>query len=451
MCLLAGSASAQIIIGADVSGRTEGGGSANVDKHDSSKLSVRTSSGGNKSWIKFHLGPIDGRAMGTATLTVSLHEPKTGAQSFQVSYVNDDCLDNINWAERQITWNNAPGNNTADLGLLDPTKTTLLATVNFTDGVIGQSFVIDVLPAIQSDTDGIVQLVLHNSPNLINLSTHDHAIEAQRPVLHLTEMHIGANDPVPDHAASVETSLPTLSWTNPDPNDGASPITCDVYFGADPNRPRMDKVTLPAGASTVNLTAGNFPHFVPLVNNRTYYWVVDAHDPSLAPAETLLPGLMWWFYTDNNNPPVVAAGPDQVVWLGMSGTPGQEVIHLNGTASDDGLPKPPGQYTLHWTQVATGAPTVTITPDNAQAATVTVTARGTYEFTLTADDSARQTEDTVRIIVGDDACDASHVSTGGAYNPADQNGDCIVNLADFAVLFAANWLDCTDTLANCGN
>lgn len=124
---------------------------------------------------------------------------------------------------------------------------------------------------------------------------------------------------------------------------------------------------------------------------------------------------------------------------------------MNGVASDDGLPKPPAQYAVQWTQVATGAPTVTITPGNAQAATVTVTARGAYEFTLTADDSARQTEDGVRIIVGNDACDASHMSTGAPYNAADQNTDCIVDLADLATLIAANWLDCTDTLTNCGN
>ena len=104
--------------------------------------------------------------------------------------------------------------------------------------------------------------------------------------------------------------------------------------------------------------------------------------------------------------------------------------------------------TLLWTQVA--GDTVAITPDNQAAATVTIMARGTYEFMLTADDSVKQTADTVRIVVGANACDASHLSTGAAYPVADANQDCIVDLEDFATLIAANWLSCTDTLTHCG-
>jgi len=133
----------------------------------------------------------------------------------------------------------------------------------------------------------------------------------------------------------------------------------------------------------------------------------------------------------------------------MSGTPGQEIIHLNGSVIDDGLPKPPGKLTVQWTQVENGAPQVTISPDNVAQTTVTVTARGVYEFMLTADDGGRASEDTFRVTVGNHACDASHMSTGAPYNAADQNNDCIVDLADFAVIIAANWLDCTDTLTNC--
>ena len=82
---------------------------------------------------------------------------------------------------------------------------------------------------------------------------------------------------------------------------------------------------------------------------------------------------------------------------------------------------------------------------------MTITARGTYEFMLTADDSVKQTSDTVRIVVGATACDASHLSTNAAYHVADVNQDCIVDLDDFATLIAANWLHCTDTLTGCGH
>lgn len=185
-CILVSSVFADIIITADESCRTEGSVRADDNRHDSNKLSVRASSNGNKSWIKFDLGGLDVGSLATATLTVALHEPKSGDQYFDVSYVNDDYLDNIGWDERSITWNNAPGNDIADLGLLDPTKTTLLTTVPFTDGLGGDSFDIDVLAALQGDTDGIVQIVLHNSSNYINLSTHDHETEAQRPFIDAT-------------------------------------------------------------------------------------------------------------------------------------------------------------------------------------------------------------------------------------------------------------------------
>ena len=76
--------------------------------------------------------------------------------------------------------------------------------------------------------------------------------------------------------------------------------------------------------------------------------------------------------------------------------------------------------------------------------------RGDYTFTLTADDGELQTTDTVRISVGDDACDASHISTGDPYSPADGNQDCIVTLADFAAMLTEDWFNCTDELTDCG-
>ncbi len=253
-----------------------------------------------------------------------------------------------------------------------------------------------------------------------------------------------AHDPNPANGISVETSLSTLSWTNPEPNTPGAPITCDVYFGVDPNRPDMDKVTLGADISSVEINATNFPHHTPLTNNTWYYWVVDCHDPS---GGGLIEGLMWSFYTDDNEPPTADAGPDQVVWLGKSGTPNQEMIQLDGTASsDDGKPNP---LTYLWEQVPNDAPEVTVTPDNIANPTVTVTERGVYEFSLTVDDGGKQNSDTVQISVGTDACDASHLSTGDPYNEWDQNMDCLVDLKDFAS-FALNWLDCTDTLTYCG-
>jgi hypothetical protein len=441
---------------ADQSCRTEGSVNADVNRHDSSKLSVRRTSTGNKSWIKFNIGDLDVANLMSATLTVSLHEGKGGDQQFDVSFVNDNVTENIGWDDRSITWNNAPGNKTDDLGLLDPAKTTYLGTITFTDGLPGQSFAIDALPALQEDTDGIVQFVLHNSPNLLQFSTHDHSVVEQRPFLDVTTRHNGANDPIPDDEASVETSLTQLEWTNPDPNDPLANITCDVYFGTEPNRLHMDMVAINPGEDSVQIS--RFPRFLTpenkLQNKTWHYWIVDCHDPSAGPdkpEKQHMPGLMWSFYTDDNQPPVVYLGADLVTWLGMSGTPDTETIDIIPVLfDDDGLPSDK-QLTATWLQVDNGAPGATIVASGVygENASVTVTAADIYEFEITANDGAKTASDTIQIFVGADPCDASHISTDAPYNSADANHDCIVDLADFADIIAANWLDCTDTLTSC--
>lgn len=428
---------------ADVSCRAEGGSYVDTNRSDSSKLSVRASSNGIKSWIKFDISDlsVDPNSLKSATLRITLHAGKGGSQTVNVSVVNDEYKENIGWAERDITWNNAPGNLTTDLGLLDSTRTTLLGTVSFTDGVAGQQFYIDVLPALQADTDGILQFVLHNSPNLLDFATHDHGSGQEYwPRLDILEAPAGADDPYPCPGQVVPTSLVGLSWTNPDPNDGVGPVVCTVYFGTEPNRPQMDSITLVPDGHSVLLNAANFPTYGTLNNLQEYHWTVDCYDTSTS---TLIPGLMWDFFVNDNDAPVVNAGPDQVVW----GLP--KTIDLAGTVIDDGLPNPPGIYTVKWTQ-ASGSQAVTPSPDDTVDASVTISVAGVYEFMLTADDSEKSAFDTVRVVVGTDACEASHLDTGAGYDAGDVNEDCIVNLEDFALLISANWLVCTDTLTHCG-
>jgi hypothetical protein len=248
-----------------------------------------------------------------------------------------------------------------------------------------------------------------------------------------------AHTPVPTDGATVDSTLSTLDWTNPDPGVPGNPVYCDVYLGTAADRARMDKLTLGNDISQVEINTSNFPTCGSLQNHTTYYWVVDVHD-----AGSVRSGTMWSFATNHSEPPAVDAGADQVTWLGKSGTSGQETIVLDGTVFSGAA------YTVQWTQVSNGAPTVAITPNNVDDTSVTVTARGTYVFRLMADNGV-QVSDTVRFIAGSTSCDASHMSTGAAYSTMDQNHDCIVNLTDFAVLIVSDWLGCTDRLANCGN
>lgn len=151
-----------------------------------------------------------------------------------------------------------------------------------------------------------------------------------------------------------------------------------------------------------------------------------------------------WLKTtyENLNLPTVDAGADQVTWLGHGGMTGQEIIYLDGTTSDD------NPYTVLWTQVDNGAPAITINPADQDDTTVTVTEGGMYEFKLTADDGTGQSFDAVEVIVGADACDASHLSTGDVYLAGDFNQNCIVDTQDVAS-FVMKWLSCTNTLEPC--
>ncbi len=66
---------------------------------------------------------------------------------------------------------------------------------------------------------------------------------------------------------------------------------------------------------------------------------------------------------------------------------------------------------------------------------------GTYTIQLTATDTASQSDsDTLTVTVAADACAAAKEVTGFALNYYDRDGDCDVDLEDFAT-FAQSWLD----------
>jgi len=93
--------------------------------------------------------------------------------------------------------------------------------------------------------------------------------------------------------------------------------------------------------------------------------------------------------TGGNQPPVVSAGPDQTVTWPASAS-------LSGSASDDGLPNPPGTLTTTWSFVS-GPGTVTFGDPSALSTTASFSAAGTYVLRLTADDSALQSSDDVTV------------------------------------------------------
>ena len=92
-----------------------------------------------------------------------------------------------------------------------------------------------------------------------------------------------------------------------------------------------------------------------------------------------------------NRAPVVDAGPDQTITL-------PALANLAGTASDDGLPAPPGAIALTWS-VVSGPGTVSFGNASAAVTTATFSAAGVYVLRLTASDGALATPSEVTITV----------------------------------------------------
>jgi len=84
-------------------------------------------------------------------------------------------------------------------------------------------------------------------------------------------------------------------------------------------------------------------------------------------------------YLPVNQAPTVSAGTNQTITL-----PGQAT--LTGTATDDGLPNPPGQLSYQWSMVSGPMP-VTFGNATALSTTASFSSPGTYVLQLTANDS----------------------------------------------------------------
>lgn len=93
-----------------------------------------------------------------------------------------------------------------------------------------------------------------------------------------------------------------------------------------------------------------------------------------------------------NQAPSANAGQDQSIALPHT------VVSLNGSATDDGLPNPPGQLTSLWTVVSAPG---SVTFGNANSATTTAsfTSVGTYQLRLTVSDGSLSHQDDVIITV----------------------------------------------------
>jgi hypothetical protein len=291
---------------------------ADENRRSGTKLVVKPS---KKSWIKFDLGALDVDHLETATLMVAAIDDESG-NGCHLSVVNDSYTTGIDWTSDDLTWNNAPANDAlSDTALT--TDATLVA--NFAvDGPAGTLFSIDILAALQADTDGIVQFVLHNSTGgQISFATHDHPEAAWRPFIDVTEGTGGqARNPYP---ANRDTDVPrdvVLDWM---PGESVAPMDVHkVYFGESFN-------DVNDGISAVTLSSDSYTLPQQLDFGTTYYWRVD--EITGAPDFAVIKGETWSFTTEPVAYPIA-----NVTALASSSIAGQGPENtVNGSGLSDDL------------------------------------------------------------------------------------------------------------------
>jgi hypothetical protein len=135
----------------------------------------------------------------------------------------------------------------------------------------------------------------------------------------------------------------------------------------------------------------------------------------------------------SNSPPTANAGPDLTIDVSTNAV-------LNGAATDDGLPNPPGVYNANWSTVS-GPGSVAFADATVPRTTATFSVGGAYVLRLTVTDGELTATDDVQVTVtGADpyeAWRAANFSAAELSNPAisgenaDPDGDAFTNRQEY--------------------
>ena len=231
---------------------------------------------------------------------------------------------------------------------------------------------------------------------------------------------------IPYDGTTVSRMRDQLQWRLPDPNNPVTPsvVTCDVYFGTDPNALLNPKIVSKQAVESASIS---------LAADTLYYWKINVYDSSISATVPYLSSPVFTFNTFNI-PPVVDAGADVETW--SIGEP--RVVALNGSVvHPHNLP-----VTQAWTVLSEPDPLnpAVISDSSALHPTVTLNAVGTYVVQLEATDGEFITTDTMQIVVYSDACEHASHQPGFVRLSTDFNRDCTVDLLDMAS-FSTQWLE----------
>lgn len=184
------------------------------------------------------------------------------------------------------------------------------------------------------------------------------------------------NIPVPNGSYAITLAFAEIYWT------AAGQRVFDVAIEGQTVRTGLDIVAAAGANAALNLTYERTVSDGTL--NIDFVPVIDNPKVSAVQVVALSGG--------TNLPPVVNAGADQAI------TQPTNSVQLTGTASDDGLPTPPGALTYAWSVVSGPGP-VSFSTQSALSTTATFVKDGTYTLRLTANDSSLISADDVVVTV----------------------------------------------------
>jgi PKD repeat protein len=215
----------------------------------------------------------------------------------------------------------------------------------------------------------------------LRLTANDSALSSNDDLI----VTVNATPPV-NHAPTVNAG-PDQTITLP----AAASLNGTVTDDGLPNPPAAVTTTWSKVSGPGTVTFGN-----PAAKSTTatfstsgaYVLQLTASDSALSGSDTIAVTVN---PAPTNKAPTVSAGPDLTITLPATAS-------LNGTASDDGLPNPPGALTVTWSKVS-GPGTVTFANPSARVTTATFSTAGTYVVQLTASDSALSASDQAQVTV----------------------------------------------------
>jgi hypothetical protein len=194
-----------------------------------------------------------------------------------------------------------------------------------------------------------------------------------------------------------------------------------------------------------NNTTRSYP--VTLVPYKTYDWRVDTRvtwdsNEITGSFTTVVPGKQWQFTTKSNYyAPVLTFGS-------VITTQTLLPANLSATVTANTLPITSVTFTLLTDDVeypagANAVLTNTTTSNQNPTATLTTDKTGKYKVKLVVSDGENPAQKVAEVVVYADACAAKKASPSGwTADYFDTNGDCIINLKDFADM-ADEWLNQT--------